>query len=188
MRSSRRLRGLPLGSHPGDGGPAARDSLLSAHATLNLHDLYQTVSDWKRRIIENSLYGVDINPEAVEICRLRLWLSMVLDMDEPPAPNSDWALPNLDFQIVAGDSLVDRVAGVTFKESWPTPKGLQLGMELQGSLQRLENNIAQRRREFEGTHRNPRRLQRVARPHRPGPARGRPPASCGCAWRRPRRT
>ena len=51
------------------------------------------------------------NPEAVEICRLRLWLSMVLDMDEPPAPNSDWALPNLDFQIVTGDSLVDRVAG-----------------------------------------------------------------------------
>ena len=45
---------------------------------------------------------MDINPEAVEICRLRLWLSMVLDMDEPPAPNSDWALPNLDFQIVAG--------------------------------------------------------------------------------------
>ena len=48
------------------------------------HELYGMVSDWKRRIIENSLYGVDINPEAVEICRLRLWLSMVLDMDEPP--------------------------------------------------------------------------------------------------------
>ena len=75
------------------------------------------MSEWKRRIIENSLYGVDINPEAVEICRLCLWLSMVLDMDEPPDPNSDWALPNLDFQILAGDSLVDGVAGVAFKES-----------------------------------------------------------------------
>ena len=138
-----------------------RGILFSQRSYVEPQELYQTVSDWKRRIIENSLYGVDINPEAVEICRLRLWLSMVLDMDEPPEPNSDWALPNLDFQIVVGDSLVDRVAGVTFKESWPTPKDLQLGMELQASLQRLENNIAQRRREFEGTHRNPRRLREL---------------------------
>ena len=138
-----------------------RGILFSQRSYVEPNELYQMVSDWKRRTIENSLYGVDINPEAVEICRLRLWLSMVLDMDDPPEPNSDWALPNLDFQIVAGDSLVDRVAGVTFKESWPTPKSLQLGMELQGSLQRLETNIAQRRREFERTHRNPRRLREL---------------------------
>ena len=138
-----------------------RGILFSQHNYVEPHELYWMVSDWKRRTIENSLYGVDINPEAVEICRLRLWLSMVLDMDKPPAANSNWALPNLDFQIVAGDSLVDRVAGVAFKESWPTPKGLQLGMELQGSLQRLENNIAQRKREFEGTHRNPSRLRKL---------------------------
>ena len=144
-----------------------RGILFSQSSHVEPHEL---VSDWKRRTIENSLYGVDINPDAVEICRLRLWLSMVLDMDDPPEPNSDWALPNLDFQIVAGDSLVDRVAGVTFKESWPTPRSLQLGMELQGSLQRLETNIAQRRREFERTHRNPRRLRelrdRIARDQR----------------------
>ena len=138
-----------------------RGILFSKRRYVEPEELYRTVSEWKRRIIENSLFGVDINPEAVEICRLRLWLSMVLDMDEPPAPNSDWALPNLDFQIVAGDSLVDRVAGVVFKESWPPPKGLQLGIELQSSLQRLENNIAQRRREFEGTHRNPKRLREL---------------------------
>ena len=138
-----------------------RGILFSQRKHVDHYELYQNVSEWKRRIIENSLYGVDINPEAVEICRLRLWLSMVLDMDEPPPPNSDWALPNLDFQIVAGDSLVDRVAGVAFKESWPTPKGLQLGMDLQSRLQRLENNVAQRRREFEGTHRSPRRLRKL---------------------------
>ena len=138
-----------------------RGILFSKRRYVEPDVLYQSVSDWKRRTIENSLYGVDINPEAVEICRLRLWLSMVLDMDEPPEANSNWALPNLDFQIVAGDSLVDRVAGVTFKESWPVPTGLQLGMELQGKLQRLENNIAQRRREFEGTHRNPGRLRKL---------------------------
>ena len=138
-----------------------RGILFSQRRYVEHEELYRTVSEWKRRIIENSLYGVDINPEAVEICRLRLWLSMVLDMDEPPEPNSNWALPNLDFQIVAGDSLVDRVAGVIFKESWPTPKDLQLGMDLQSKLQRLETNIAQRRREFEGTHRNPKRLREL---------------------------
>lgn len=138
-----------------------RGMLLSQGRHIEPDELYRTVSDWKRRTIENSLYGVDINPEAVEICRLRLWLSMVLDLDEPPPANSDWALPNLDFQIVAGDSLVDRLAGLTFKESWPTPEGLQLGMELQRSLQRLESGIAQRRREFERTHRNPKRLREL---------------------------
>ena len=138
-----------------------RGILFSQQSYIEPDGLYQAVSEWKRRIIERSLYGVDINPEAVEICRLRLWLSMVLDMDEPPESGSDWALPNLDFQIVAGDSLVDRVAGVVFKESWPTPEGLQLDMELQSSLQRLENNIANRRREFEGTHRDPKRLRQL---------------------------
>ena len=138
-----------------------RGILFSQRSYVEPHEFYQTVSDWKRRTIENSLYGVDINPEAVEICRLRLWLSMVLDMDEPPNPNSDWALPNLDFQIVTGDSLVDRVAGVTFKESWPPPRYLQLELDLRSNLQRLETNIAQRRREFEGTHRNPKRLREL---------------------------
>ena len=138
-----------------------RGILFSQRSYVEPDELYQMVSNWKQGIIENSLYGVDTNPEAVEICRLRLWLSMVLDMDEPPEPNSAWALPNLDFQIVAGDSLIDRVTGVTFKESWPPPKGLQLGMELERRLQQLENNIAQRRREFEGTHRNPRRLREL---------------------------
>ena len=136
-----------------------RGILFSQRSYVEPHEFYQTVSDWKRRTIENNLYGVDINPEAVEICRLRLWLSMVLDMDEPPAANSDWALPNLDFQIVAGDSLVDRAAGVVFKESWPPPKNLQLRLDQQTRLQQLESNIAQRRREFEGTHKNPRRLR-----------------------------
>ena len=62
-----------------------RGILFSQRSYVEPEELYRTVSDWKRRIIESSLYGVDNNPEAVEICRLRLWLSMVLDMDEPPA-------------------------------------------------------------------------------------------------------
>ena len=39
------------------------------------------VAKWKRDFIGHSLYGVDIKPEAVEIARLRLWLSLVVDLD-----------------------------------------------------------------------------------------------------------
>ena len=138
-----------------------RGILFSKNKFVEPAVLYKTVSDWKRRIIQSSLYGVDINPEAVEICRLRLWLSMVLDMDEPPEPDSGWSLPNLDFQIVAGDSLVDRMAGVTFKESWPSPKELKIGMELSAKLQQLENNIELRRQEFDRTHRDQKRLREL---------------------------
>ena len=137
-----------------------RGILYSQRRYVDPHELYQTVSDWKRRIIENSLYGVDLNPEAVEICRLRLWLSMVLDMDEPPDPTSDWALPNLDFQIVAGDSLVDRVAGIAFVGSWP-PTEVTVGLELRQEIERLVSNIRIRRQEFDRVHRDPKRLREL---------------------------
>ena len=137
-----------------------RGILFSQHRYVEPHELYRMVSEWKRRTIESSLYGVDINPEAVEICRLRLWLSMVLDMDEPPAPNSDWALPNLDFQIVAGDSLVDRVTGVTLVGSWP-PQVVTMELSLRNRIDQLVSNILSRRREFERTQRNPRRLREL---------------------------
>ena len=137
-----------------------RGILFSQRSYVEPEELYRTVSDWKRRIIENSLYGVDVNPEAVEICRLRLWLSMVLDMDEPPEANSNWALPNLDFQIVAGDSLVDRVTGVTLVGAWP-PQVVTMELGLRRRIDRLVSNILSRRREFGRTQRDPRRLREL---------------------------
>ena len=55
----------------------------------------------KLEIIQSNIYGVDIDPFAVNIARLRLWLSLVVDYegDNPPP------LPNLDFKVEAGDSL-----------------------------------------------------------------------------------
>ena len=137
-----------------------RGILFSQRRYVEPEELYRKVSEWKRRIIENNLYGVDINPEAVEICHLRLWLSMVLDMDEPPPANSDWALPNLDFQIVAGDSLVDRVAGIAFVGSWP-PTDVTVGLELRQEIERLLSNIRRRRQQFDRVHRNPKRLREL---------------------------
>jgi len=55
----------------------------------------------KLNIIQNNLYGVDIDEFAVNIARLRLWLSLTVEFDgEHPEP-----LPNLDFKIESGDSL-----------------------------------------------------------------------------------
>ena len=54
---------------------------------------------FKRHAIQSCLYGVDIDAGAVEIARLRLWLSLVVD-EEQPSP-----LPNLDYKVVEGNSL-----------------------------------------------------------------------------------
>ena len=47
-----------------------------------IKDRHRTVYDFKRECIEKSLYGVDIDPGAVEIAKLRLWLSLVVDEDD----------------------------------------------------------------------------------------------------------
>jgi hypothetical protein len=57
----------------------------------------------KHNIIQNSIYGVDIEKGAVDIARLRFWLSLIVDEDSPKA------LPNLDYKIVVGNSLVSRL-------------------------------------------------------------------------------
>jgi hypothetical protein len=58
----------------------------------------------KRSIILNNLYGVDIDDGAVEICKLRLWLSMVADIEDEPREVEP--LPNIDFNIRQGNSLI----------------------------------------------------------------------------------
>ncbi len=70
----------------------------------------KTPYDFKRHAIQNCLYGVDIDPGAVEIAKLRLWLSLVVDEEDIKQIQP---LPNLDYKIVCGDSLlgVKRVEG-----------------------------------------------------------------------------
>jgi adenine-specific DNA-methyltransferase len=57
-------------------------------------------ADIKKHIIEQSIYGVDIDAGAVDIARLRFWLSLVVDEEEPQP------LPNLDFKIVCANTLI----------------------------------------------------------------------------------
>ncbi|MFQ5676288.1 MAG: Eco57I restriction-modification methylase domain-containing protein, partial [bacterium] len=60
--------------------------------------------EFKRRCIEHSLYGVDIDPGAVEIAKLRLWLSLVVDEEDI---KNIKPLPNLDYKIIQGNSLIE---------------------------------------------------------------------------------
>ena len=66
----------------------------------------------KRHVIAENHYGVDIDPSAIDIARLRLWLSLIVDEDDFDTIE---ALPNLDYRIVCGDSLIG------FPERWNSP-------------------------------------------------------------------
>jgi 23S rRNA G2445 N2-methylase RlmL len=63
----------------------------------------------KRETIENSLYGVDIDPSAVEIAKLRFWLSLIVDETEMTKIKP---LPNLDHKIMCGNSLLEEFEGI----------------------------------------------------------------------------
>jgi type I restriction-modification system DNA methylase subunit len=63
----------------------------------------RTNYNFKRHAIQNCLYGVDIDPGAVEIAKLRLWLSLVVDEEDIKQIQP---LPNLDYKIVCGNSLL----------------------------------------------------------------------------------
>ena len=60
----------------------------------------------KKHIIQQNIYGVDIERGAVDIARLRFWLSLIVDEETPQA------LPNLDFKIMQGNSLLEQYKSV----------------------------------------------------------------------------
>ena len=64
----------------------------------------------KKSIIQNNIYGVDIEKGAVDIARLRFWLSIVVD-EEEASP-----LPNLDYKIMQGNSLIESYKGIDLSE------------------------------------------------------------------------
>jgi len=66
---------------------------------------YKTSSYYfKRDFIRNNIYGVDIDEYAIEITKLRLWLSLIVDETDY---NKTEPLPNLDFKIIQGNSLLE---------------------------------------------------------------------------------
>ena len=80
--------------------------------------------DTKSKFIERAIYGVDIQERAVEICKLRLWLSLMVDLDigvdvddcsassfRTAIKRKVTPLPNLDYKVRRADSLIDQIHG-----------------------------------------------------------------------------
>lgn len=66
----------------------------------------QSIHELKLHTIRQSLYGVDIDPSAVEIARLRFWLSLIIEEDQPTP------LPNLEHKLMQGNSLISSYQGI----------------------------------------------------------------------------
>ncbi len=87
------------------------NTIVKARVVLSsyLNDKNRTPYIFKRDCIQNSLYGVDIDPSAVEIAKLRLWLSLIVDEDDIKQIRP---LPNLDYKIMQGNSLLEEFEGI----------------------------------------------------------------------------
>lgn len=84
------------------------NEIIRSRAALAVH-LHQPIDyfELKKHTIINSLYGVDIDGGAVEIAKLRLWLALVVEENEPHP------LPNLECKIMQGNSLISQYEGIT---------------------------------------------------------------------------
>ncbi|MCK9452946.1 MAG: Eco57I restriction-modification methylase domain-containing protein [Bacteroidales bacterium] len=65
----------------------------------------------KKDIIQNSIYGVDLEKGAVDIAQLRFWLALVVDESKPQP------LPNLDYKIMQGNSLLESYEGIDLSKA-----------------------------------------------------------------------
>ena len=83
--------------------------LYSCRKAIEIFDA-DNAAEIKRHIIQNNIYGVDIEKGAVDIARLRFWLALIIDEKEP------MPLPNLDFKIMQGNSLLESYKGVDLSQ------------------------------------------------------------------------
>lgn len=103
-----------------------------------------SVYDLKYHAIANSIHGVDIDPGAVDIARLRLWLSLIVE-EKDPRP-----LPNLEHRIMQGNSLLSEYEGIQlFNRELLTKSsdekfvqlGFVFGSGIKRKMEELERNI-----------------------------------------------
>jgi len=120
---------------------------------------YETGKPWKPaetklNIIQNSIYGVDIEKGAVDIARLRFWLSLVVDEEKPKA------LPNLDYKIVVGNSLISKFDGEIVEIDWERKQSIGKADEYVKNVQRLLVELADKQKHyFNPNNKNKKKLQ-----------------------------
>ncbi len=108
---------------------------LQARANNQL-GIDETAYERRKRIIGQSLYGVDVMPWAVHVAELRLWLQLVVETELKPAElKFRPLLPNLSFKVRQGDSLVQEIGGISFALH---KAHLDISPELKGRLTKLK--------------------------------------------------
>jgi len=105
--------------------------------TNYISDNRRSIYDFKRHAIQNCLYGVDIDPGAVEIAKLRLWLSLIVDEEDIKQIKP---LPNLDYKIMQGNSLLEEYEGIKlFDEGIVTASPLDNTEQIEEIKQKLSD-------------------------------------------------
>ena len=118
----------------------------------------KTPAEIKKDIIQNSIYGVDIEKGAVDIARLRFWLSLVIDEQTPHA------LPNMDFKIMQGNSLLEQYNGFDLSTIMHSKKKVEGPIQMtffEDDVDELRRQvIALRRKYFRETDRTEKKILR----------------------------
>lgn len=115
------------------------DSSFSSDCNKENSDCAISRVELKKEIIENNIYGVDIEKGAIDIARLRFWLSIVVDAEEPEP------LPNFDYKFMQGNSLIESFEGFDLSRISSRLRGgqsksmqLVLGIDSHTSRQNLQ--------------------------------------------------
>ena len=93
-------------NHNNNIGKNNSDNTFSSDCEKETSDCEMSRVELKKQIIENNIYGVDIERGAIDIARLRFWLSIVVDAKEPEP------LPNFDYKFMQGNSLIESYKGI----------------------------------------------------------------------------
>lgn len=119
------------------------NEIVQARQALSVHlQSIKSTYELKLHSISHSLYGVDIDPGAVEIAKLRLWLALVVEEVEPHP------LPNLEHKIMQGNSLISEYEGVKlFDDSF-----LEESNYLKKEHTHVEARLSELQREYFSLH------------------------------------
>ena len=102
--------------------------------------------DFKRHSIQNCLFGVDVDPGAVELAKLRLWLSLIVDEEDIKRIKP---LPNLDYKIMQGNSLIEEYEGIKLIDEKFTTKEKTIREE---QIYQTKERISELQKEFIGLY------------------------------------
>ena len=111
--------------------------LLNDIENINMYDL-------KRETIENSLYGVDLELSATDVTKLRFWLSLIVDEEDIKKIRP---LPNLDNQIMCGNSVIDGYDNVKLFDDSLIVRSSQSKLSITPT-ERAFNELEQKKKEY----------------------------------------